>query len=176
MKIMFSKHKKSLRVFVILLIGTLFILGSTDPTNKTPTAEAGDNQTVIEGTTVSLNGSGSDSDGNIVSYSWNEGTTNLSSSATFNKVFTVGPHTLTLTVTDNDGAWATDTVTIIVTDKYPYIPKVIDNSVAVRFLNKATFGANKQSIIRLQQLGVLDWLNEQLNMPINKNIYLTKMT
>jgi len=51
--------------------------------------------------------------------------------------------------------------------KYSYIPANIDDFIAVRFLNKATFGATKKSIEELKQKGVLQWLDEQLNMPNN---------
>jgi len=60
-------------------------------------------------------------------------------------------------------------------DKYSYIPKKIDDYLAVRFLNKATFGATESSIKELKQKGIIKWLDEQLNMPLNnKNQYLSK--
>jgi len=58
--------------------------------------------------------------------------------------------------------------------KYDYIPKEINRSIAIRFLNKATFGADEKSIKELQTKGVVNWLNEQLNKPLTKNLYLTK--
>ena len=58
-------------------------------------------------------------------------------------------------------------------DRYSYIPKQIDDYIAVRFLNKATFGATPKSIEHLKKVGILTWLDEQLNMPLeNKNEYL----
>ena len=58
-------------------------------------------------------------------------------------------------------------------EQYSYIPKKIDDYIAVRFLNKATFGATAQSISELKQKGVVKWLDEQLNMPIlDKNLHL----
>ena len=44
----------------------------TNLANQPPTANAGVDQTVVSGTAVALNGSGSDSDGTIVSYSWQQ--------------------------------------------------------------------------------------------------------
>ncbi|MBB1310292.1 hypothetical protein H5162_12745, partial [Pseudoalteromonas sp. SR41-8] len=38
--------------------------------NKAPSVNAGDDQTVVEGSEVSLEGEASDSDGSIVSYEW----------------------------------------------------------------------------------------------------------
>jgi len=84
--------------------------------NVPPVADAGADQTITEGDTVTLNGSGSnDPDGTIVSYEWKEGSTVLSTAVSFSKSdFSVGTHTITLTVTDNDGASASDSVTVTV--------------------------------------------------------------
>ncbi len=84
--------------------------------NKAPVADAGANQTVMEGSTVTLNGADSnDTDGTIVSYLWQEGNTTLSTAVTFTKSdFSVGTHTVTLTVTDDDNATGSDTVVITV--------------------------------------------------------------
>ena len=60
-------------------------------------------------------------------------------------------------------------------DKYNYIPKEINNSIAVRFLNKATFGATDDSVKELQSKGIEKWLDEQLNMSYDDNIYLKNM-
>lgn len=92
------------------------------PPNEAPVANAGPNQTVTVDTTVSLNGSGStDSDGNIVSYNWQQtsGTiVALSNSAIAQPSFTAPSGEVTLvfelTVTDDDGATDTDSVTVVV--------------------------------------------------------------
>ncbi len=60
-------------------------------------------------------------------------------------------------------------------EQYAYIPKVIDDYTATRFLNKATFGATKEDIEELKSLGVVAWLNQQLAMPLEKDVYLKKM-
>jgi len=60
-------------------------------------------------------------------------------------------------------------------DKYSYIPRDINQTVAIRFLNKATFGATPESIKELQKDGVVNWVNNQLNMGVDDNIYLKKM-
>jgi len=85
--------------------------------NQAPAADAGEDKTTIVGTSVTLNGDGSDNDGEIVSYKWMEGDSELGKEATL--VYTpttVGDHTLTLTVTDDDGAAATDTVIVTATE------------------------------------------------------------
>ena len=60
-------------------------------------------------------------------------------------------------------------------DKLPYIPKTIDDYTALRFLNKATFGATQKDIEHLKSVGVVAWIDEQLAMPLKSNIYLGKM-
>jgi len=80
-----------------------------------PVADAGADQTVAKDYPVTLNGTGTDADGTIVSYLWTEGATTLSAVASFSKNdFSVGTHTLTLTVTDDDGLTSTDTVVITI--------------------------------------------------------------
>jgi hypothetical protein len=91
----------------------------TIPTGGAPTANAGPDQTVGDGdgsgdAVVTLIGSGSDSDGTIVIYEWKEGTTVLGSTASISPVLTVGGHTLTLTVTDDEGFTGSDTVVVTV--------------------------------------------------------------
>ena len=90
--------------------------------NVAPTANAGSDQTITLGNSVTLNASNSsDSDGSIVSYSWVEGSTTLSTAASFSKSnFTEGSHNITLTVTDNDGATGTDNITVTVNTPITY--------------------------------------------------------
>jgi hypothetical protein len=76
-------------------------------------AYAGEDQDVSPDTVVDLNGSGLDTDGTIVSYLWEEGGTTLSSDRLLSYSSNVeGSHLLTLTVTDNAGNRATDTIEI----------------------------------------------------------------
>jgi len=81
-----------------------------------PTANAGKDQTVTEGQIVTLNASdSSDTHGEIVSYEWKEGDNILSTDKIFTTSdFTVGVHTIVLTVTNDKGKKATDEVKIIV--------------------------------------------------------------
>ncbi|MFT5036904.1 MAG: hypothetical protein ACI9VM_000472, partial [Candidatus Azotimanducaceae bacterium] len=89
--------------------------GSTGGTvNTPPTANAGSDQVVTEGQSVTLSGSGSDSDGSVGGYKWKEGSTVHSNSQNPTLTLSEGVHTLKLTVTDNDGATDTDTVVITV--------------------------------------------------------------
>jgi hypothetical protein len=81
--------------------------------NLQPTADAGADRSVQVNQTITLTGSGSDSDGTIASYEWREGSIVLAHTASFSYTpTTAGDHILTLVVTDNDGASASDTLTV----------------------------------------------------------------
>ena len=96
--------------------------------NAAPTANAGANQSVNEGATVELDGSASsDPDGNIASYSWQQidssgYSVSLSDSSSAQPTFTApavsanAELTFELTVSDNDGAQDSATVTITILD------------------------------------------------------------
>ena len=93
--------------------------------NLPPTANAGSDQTVDAGSTVTLHGSGSDTDGTVASYAWTQvsgPTVTLSSSTVAEPTFTapaLGTLVFGLTVTDNGGATSTqDQVTVNVTPAY----------------------------------------------------------
>lgn len=94
--------------------------------NEAPTADAGSDQTVTDGTTVYLNGSGSsDPDDGIASYQWTQTTgpaVNLTGTATATPTFiapSVGPDGATLvfqlTVADSGDLLSTDTCIVNVT-------------------------------------------------------------
>lgn len=97
----------------------------TAQANQTPVADAGPDQTVsdADGTgkeSVTLNGSASsDPDGTISLYTWTEGTTLLGEGKIINCSFVVGPHTVTLTVTDNEDATDSDEVVVTVNANQP---------------------------------------------------------
>ncbi len=84
--------------------------------NVAPTADAGSDQSVQVGDTISLDGSGSsDSDGTIVSYEWLDGSTSLATGETASITLAEGVYQLTLEVTDDDGDTDTDQVQVTVT-------------------------------------------------------------
>jgi PKD repeat protein len=91
--------------------------------NVAPTAEAGSNQTVNEGQTVSFNGNATDPgtiDVPTLQYSWNYGDGQTGNGVHVTHVFTSnGPHTVTLTVTDKDGGAGTDNLTVTVNNLPP---------------------------------------------------------
>ena len=87
--------------------------------NAPPIANAGIDQFVLSGDTVNLLGSGSDPDGNIVSYQWSQVSGEAvtlqnqnSANASFTAPASTGTLTMRLTVTDNHGAVDTDDVVI----------------------------------------------------------------
>jgi hypothetical protein len=84
--------------------------------NIPPTARAGADQTINFNQAVTLIGNESnDSDGNIVSYEWTENGSTLSNDVNFTKSdFSVGTHTITLIVTDNDGATGSDDIIVTI--------------------------------------------------------------
>ncbi|MEI9942617.1 MAG: PKD domain-containing protein [Chitinophagaceae bacterium] len=107
---------------------TITVNGAAPPsTNQLPTANAGADQTIIYPlSSVTLSGNGSDPDGTIVSYTWTlvSGTAATIASPSTNStnitgLTTAGVRVFRLTVTDNNGATATDDVTITVNGAAP---------------------------------------------------------
>ncbi len=99
------------------------VLEVTYSVNQAPVADAGSDQTVTDtddsgAETVTLDGSGSsDSDGAITSWVWKESGSQIATGETADVSLDVGEHTITLEVTDDDGA--TDTDTVLVTVEQP---------------------------------------------------------
>lgn len=94
--------------------------GVLPPVGAPPVADAGPNQTVVDQdndgfAAVSLDGSGSsDPDGTIVSYEWFEGVVPVATGESPLTSLPLGQHVLTLRVSDNDGNFDTNFVTLIV--------------------------------------------------------------
>ena len=105
-----------------LALATLLLLTGCQP-NQPPNAQAGPDRTVEQGTSVALDGSGSDTDGTVAGYRWeqitgppvalsNEG----QAAASFVAPEVDEPVALTfrLTVADNEGATTSDEVAVTV--------------------------------------------------------------
>ncbi|WP_128694680.1 S8 family serine peptidase [Methanoculleus taiwanensis] len=97
----------------------------TTLTNDLPVADAGADKSAGDADgdgleAVLLDGSGSsDPDGSIVAYEWLEGDATLGTGEQITYAFAVGTHTVTLRVTDTDGAAATDSVQVVVKANQP---------------------------------------------------------
>jgi PKD repeat protein len=105
----------------------LVLVNATVP-NEPPVADAGPDQNALVNETVMFNGSGSyDPDGTIVSYDWNFGDeTNGTGETTMCVYATAGTYTVTLTVTDDEGATGMDTALVLVNATVPNEPPVAD--------------------------------------------------
>ncbi|MEM2994663.1 MAG: PKD domain-containing protein [Candidatus Bathyarchaeia archaeon] len=87
-----------------------------------PSANAGSNQTVKVGETVTFNASASTDNFGIVSYEWDFGDGTTGIGVTVNNTYTSpGTYNVTLTVKDSAGSIATDTVEVMVlsTEGFP---------------------------------------------------------
>ena len=92
--------------------------GSGGGTNAAPVADAGADQAIDLGATVTLDASGSTDDGTVTGWEWRDDQ-NAVIGTTESVVWTptaAGALTVTLTVTDNEGATDSDTVLVTVTD------------------------------------------------------------
>ena len=101
------------------------IITVTAPVNSPPSVEAGSTQTVQEGSEVSLNGSATDSDEDVMTYLWTHNSTSsditlanaTSASTTFTAPRVDFDTAIAFTLTADDGAEArSDTVTVTITD------------------------------------------------------------
>lgn len=99
--------------------------------NKIPVVHAGTDVTIFEpATSVSLEGTASDSDGSIATVSWTQEAGGAAAIATPNTLFTsvtglaVGSYRFRLTVTDDDGASAFDEIIVTVNEANTNQPPV----------------------------------------------------
>ena len=99
---------------------TVTVAMVTPPTpNQSPTANAGADQVGYLGDPITLDGSASsDPDGTIASYVWREGATTLGTGESF-VISNLAPreHNITLTVTNDDGAMASDSAIVTIYGK-----------------------------------------------------------
>jgi len=98
------------------------VFAKTNPANQPPIADAGSDLVGFTSDLLLFKGGGIDADGKIVLYEWDfetDGTYDYSNTLTgeiTHQYITAGTYTATLRVTDNEGATATDTTTIIVAE------------------------------------------------------------
>jgi len=111
--------------------------------NKPPVANAGPDQTGLVGQTLNFDGSGSyDLDGTIDSYEWNFGDGSTASGVTVTHSYSAaGTYTVTLAVTDNGGATATDTASVEIfvqpPQNYMYVESIAMSKEKLWYLKRA---------------------------------------
>jgi hypothetical protein len=138
--------------------------------NQAPVANAGVDQTVTDSDgngieSVLLNGSGStDADGIISIYQWSEGATVLGTGATLNATFSSGTaHTVLLTITDNEGSTATDSVIVTVND----VTATPQGSVSISGPTSINRGDDTSFTVSLTNTGSTTLTGVQLSFNIN---------
>ncbi len=109
-------------------------IGALEYRNRAPVADAGPDQRVACGpdcrASITLVGSGSDADGDALSFTWT-GPFGTVSGATLNAKLPLGANLMTLTVDDGQGGFATDTVVVTVVDAAPPVIASVTASPAV---------------------------------------------
>jgi hypothetical protein len=120
------------------------VMISVNVANQPPVAEAGPDQTItLPVNSVTLNGSGTDADGTVVSYLWTKisGPPGQFTIVSPNQAQTVindlvqGVYQFVLKVTDNLGATGQDTVTITVNEAIPTTPPKVFPNPAINMIN-----------------------------------------
>jgi hypothetical protein len=125
--------------------------------NEAPIASAGPDQTANHAQTVTLAGSGSDPESGPLSYTWSIGGVEVATGANPTVgPFDVGVHTVTLTVTDNHAATASDSMTVTVVNEAPVANAGPDQ--AVSFKGKTTTVTLDGSASSDPEGGVLSYL------------------
>lgn len=116
------------------------------PGNQPPTANAGQLPAMAEassanGASVTLNGSGSDPDGDPLTYSWTDNGNVIATSATATVSLGIGSHSIVLSVSDNKGAKTSTTAqTVLVKDTTP--PTIAGVPAALTRAATSAAGAN----------------------------------
>src|SRR5262249_23921644 len=93
---------------------------TVQPVQDSPVANAGPDQTVNEAQVVTFGGTGTDPDGDTLTYSWNFGDGGTASGANATHTYLDnGVYTATLTVDDGHGHIATDALIVTVNNVAP---------------------------------------------------------
>jgi hypothetical protein len=100
--------------------------------NQSPSVDAGSDRTITVGEDIALRASANDPDGRIVSYEWKEGSIVKGSSASLRvQNLSEGVHVFTVTVTDDKGATASDTVVVEVKPLPNHTPTAVSRHVSI---------------------------------------------
>jgi serine protease len=113
-------------------------IGAFEYRNRAPLANAGQDQTVTAAADclalVTLSGSGSDPDGDALTFRWS-GSFGTVSGATATVPLSAGTHAITLTVDDGNGGTASDMVVVTVIDTVPPVISAVTATPSVVGLN-----------------------------------------
>ena len=158
--------------------------------NQLPTVNAGDDQTYREGNEVMLTGSASDSDGSIVSYQWQQTagiavTLQDANSATAR--FSIPAITedssfeFQLTVTDNDGGSATDSISITAINERPVselnivdanLRHCVDTAIAnAGYVHISDIKVMTCALVNVTNLAGIEDLTALEYLDLNSNVY-----
>ena len=101
----------------------------------------------LEGEVVSFDGTASDIDGAIAEYNWtsslNEG---IGTTASFTiSTLSVGTHTITFRVRDNDGAWSSPATTTLTINANPLVPSLQASPAKVKVGERVTLNGSNST-------------------------------
>jgi mono/diheme cytochrome c family protein len=149
--------------------------GGDNGGNAAPSANAGADQSAIEGDDVQVTGSGNDSDGSVASFSWTQtsgpavtlaGANTATVSFATPTVMSDQSVVLQLNVTDNGGASDTDTVTIRVANDDP--PEAVGGD-DITVTEEETFSLDGSASSDDVEITVASW------SPLNNTVPLTEI-
>lgn len=157
------------------------------PANKAPTANAGADQSIILPTdSTTLTGTGADADGNIKSYSWTKVSGPVGGIITLPNAASIaitalqqGSYVFRLTVTDNNGATASDDVAVVVTvvtavdnpATTDFYIRIAQNPSVTQFSLKVITQSAKPVYLRVTD-GLGRVVDEQKNLPRATTVFI----
>ena len=158
---------------------TIVVTSQEQPINQDPVANAGTDKTIAVNTSITLDASAStDADGSIATYQWKKDTVVVGSAKTLVlDSLPEGVHTYTLTVTDDNGAKATDDILITVESVEDSIVINTPSSQRCTSLGLATYsfqgGVTGTGALTVQPYSESDCTGSEVGSPLVKNVSLT---
>jgi len=145
--------------------------------NTSPIANAGIDKSVQVNESITITGSGSDSDGTITAYQWSKGNTVLANTAIFvYSPISEGIDTLILQVTDNSGSIGTDSMDVSVTALPPVNTAPVANAGVNQSVNTSTTVTLDGSNSTDSDNDILTYQWSLTNKPIGSSALLVEST